>query len=188
MKKISKFLKIYQKTFYFSLLAQNQVSDFHSEIERLTYDEMQNDLYIKHPIKIEQYLMEGNYNKVWLENPLFSQKILAIFGQIEYSVRIVQLFYRNFASDCKNRDRVMPRKSIQGHVNYWSSKTSSSFVSKRITGKFFNNFLPKRVLRILVKIETGISTGKRSASHVKKQKTVFQQKKLQKWCSTTLAN
>ena len=48
----------------FSLLAQNQVSDFHSEIERLTYDEMQNDIYIKHPIKIEQYLMEGNYNKV----------------------------------------------------------------------------------------------------------------------------
>ena len=57
--------------FNFSLLAQNQVSDFHSEIERLTYDEMQNDLYIKHPIKIEQYLMEGNYNKVLIKKHIF---------------------------------------------------------------------------------------------------------------------
>ena len=60
------------KIVHLSLLAQNQVSDFHSEIERLTYDEMQNDLYIKHPIKIEQYLMEGNYNKVRHKNlPFF---------------------------------------------------------------------------------------------------------------------
>ena len=48
----------------FSLLAQNQVADFHTEIERLDHEEIQNDPYIKHPIQIEQYLMEGNYNKV----------------------------------------------------------------------------------------------------------------------------
>ena len=48
----------------FSLLAQNKVSEFHTEIERLEPSEIHSDIYIKHPIQVEQYLMEGNYNKV----------------------------------------------------------------------------------------------------------------------------
>ena len=55
----------------FSLLAQNQVADFHTEIERLDHEEIQNDPYIKHPIQIEQYLMEGNYNKVLMLKSFF---------------------------------------------------------------------------------------------------------------------
>ena len=40
------------------------MSEFHTEIERLDPSEIHDDIYIKHPIQIEQYLMEGNYNKV----------------------------------------------------------------------------------------------------------------------------
>ena len=40
------------------------MAEFHTEIERLDYDEIHTDIYIRHPIQIEQYLMEGNYNKV----------------------------------------------------------------------------------------------------------------------------
>jgi len=48
------------------LLAQNRVAEFHTELERLPGKEIQNNVYIKHPVSLEQYIMEGSYNKVLL--------------------------------------------------------------------------------------------------------------------------
>ena len=48
------------------LLAQNRVAEFHTELERLSTSNMLNSVYLKHPIAMEQYLMEGNYNKLFL--------------------------------------------------------------------------------------------------------------------------
>jgi 26S proteasome regulatory subunit N12 len=48
------------------LLAQNKLSDFHTELELLPVKDLHQNLYIKHPVSIEQYLMEGSYNKVFL--------------------------------------------------------------------------------------------------------------------------
>ena len=48
------------------LLSQNRVAEFHTELERLPYREIQNNVYIKHPVNLEQYIMEGSYNKVIL--------------------------------------------------------------------------------------------------------------------------
>jgi len=47
------------------LLSQNRVAEFHTELELLKPDEMHN-VYIRHPIQLEQYLMEGSYNKIFL--------------------------------------------------------------------------------------------------------------------------
>lgn len=49
-----------------SLLAQNRLAEFHTELELLPAKELQNNVYIKHSVSLEQYLMEGNYNKVFL--------------------------------------------------------------------------------------------------------------------------
>ncbi|KAJ3057475.1 hypothetical protein HK097_006403 [Rhizophlyctis rosea] len=46
------------------LLAQNKISDFHTELELIDPEQLGN-IYIQHPIQIEQWLMEGSYNKVW---------------------------------------------------------------------------------------------------------------------------
>ncbi|VVC34518.1 Hypothetical protein CINCED_3A022780 [Cinara cedri] len=46
------------------LLSQNRVAEFHTELELLPYDIVQTNTYIKHPVALEQYLMEGSYNKV----------------------------------------------------------------------------------------------------------------------------
>lgn len=46
------------------LLSQNRVAEFHTELELLPADHIQSDVYIRHPLSIEQYLMEGSYNKV----------------------------------------------------------------------------------------------------------------------------
>merc|ERR1712020_66159 len=48
------------------LLSQNRVAEFHTELERLPAKEVQNNVYIKHPVSLEQYIMEGSYNKVLL--------------------------------------------------------------------------------------------------------------------------
>lgn len=48
------------------LLSQNRVAEFHTELELLPPKEIQTNLYIRHPVSMEQYLMEGSYNKVFL--------------------------------------------------------------------------------------------------------------------------
>lgn len=45
------------------LLSLNRIADFHTELESLSAS-LEN-IYIKHPLQIEQCLMEGSYNKVW---------------------------------------------------------------------------------------------------------------------------
>ncbi|GAB6022432.1 26S proteasome non-ATPase regulatory subunit 8 [Chamberlinius hualienensis] len=47
------------------LLAKNKVADFHTELELLPPSEI-NNVYIRHPVSLEQYLMEGSYNKIFL--------------------------------------------------------------------------------------------------------------------------
>ncbi|PAA76103.1 hypothetical protein BOX15_Mlig026115g2 [Macrostomum lignano] len=47
------------------LLCESRLADFHSELERLSEKQMES-VYIRHPVSMEQYLMEGSYNKVFL--------------------------------------------------------------------------------------------------------------------------
>ncbi|KAL6049190.1 26S proteasome non-ATPase regulatory subunit 8 [Balamuthia mandrillaris] len=46
------------------LLALNRISDFHTELELIPVEQHEN-VYIKHPVMLEQYIMEGSYNKVF---------------------------------------------------------------------------------------------------------------------------
>lgn len=45
------------------LLSQNRMAEFHTELELIPI-EMHSNLFVKHPVTLEQYLMEGSYNKV----------------------------------------------------------------------------------------------------------------------------
>lgn len=47
------------------LLSQNRVAEFHTELELLPADIIESDKFIKHPVALEQYLMEGRYNKLF---------------------------------------------------------------------------------------------------------------------------
>eukprot|EP00095_Tigriopus_kingsejongensis_P005493 maker-scaffold619_size123246-snap-gene-0.32 protein:Tk05493 transcript:maker-scaffold619_size123246-snap-gene-0.32-mRNA-1 annotation:"26s proteasome non-atpase regulatory subunit 8" len=46
------------------LLSKNKIADFHTELEQLPADTLQNNPYIRNPVRLEQFIMEGNYNKV----------------------------------------------------------------------------------------------------------------------------
>jgi 26S proteasome regulatory subunit N12 len=48
------------------LLSENRIAEFHTELELLEPENIFDDIYIKHPVALEQYLMEGSYNKVFL--------------------------------------------------------------------------------------------------------------------------
>lgn len=48
------------------LLSQNRVAEFHTELELLPADQIQKNVYIRHPLSLEQCLMEGSYNKIFL--------------------------------------------------------------------------------------------------------------------------
>ena len=46
------------------LLSQNKIAEFHTELELIDHASLSN-IYIKHPIQLEQCLMEGSFNKIW---------------------------------------------------------------------------------------------------------------------------
>ena len=50
------------------LLSQNRIAEFHTELERLPPASLDN-AFVKHPIHVEQWLMEGAYNQVRARPP-----------------------------------------------------------------------------------------------------------------------
>jgi len=46
------------------LLSQNRTAEFHTELELLPAQVIQNNTYITYPVRLEQFIMEGSYNKV----------------------------------------------------------------------------------------------------------------------------
>jgi 26S proteasome regulatory subunit N12 len=47
------------------LLASNEIARFHGELERIEMDQMQTNPFICYPMQLEQWMMEGSYNKLW---------------------------------------------------------------------------------------------------------------------------
>lgn len=47
------------------LLTQNRIADFHTTLESLDPQVIADDPFIKHPVNLERWLMEGSYSKVW---------------------------------------------------------------------------------------------------------------------------
>ena len=47
------------------LLAEDRIADFHTELEQIPVEQIYKSVHIKHPVQIEQSLMEGSYNRVW---------------------------------------------------------------------------------------------------------------------------
>jgi len=48
------------------LLALSRNAEFHVSVEKLPAEVLQKNHYIRHPVQLEQFIMEGNYNKVIL--------------------------------------------------------------------------------------------------------------------------
>ncbi|KAJ3550625.1 hypothetical protein NMY22_g349 [Coprinellus aureogranulatus] len=47
------------------LLTQNRIADFHTTLESLPAEVISDSPFIRHPVNLERWLMEGSYSKVW---------------------------------------------------------------------------------------------------------------------------
>ena len=63
------------------LLAQNRLAEFHTELEIFPPDQLQN-IYLKKPVSLEQFLMEGNYHKIFLSKEDIPDPYYALFIDI----------------------------------------------------------------------------------------------------------
>merc|ERR1712032_1590346 len=60
------------------LLAADRIGEFHTELELIPVDE-HGGSFIKQPIELERYLMEGNYSKILEEKKQMTQEYYAYF-------------------------------------------------------------------------------------------------------------
>ena len=91
------------------LLAGNQIADFHTELELIPTDMLDNT-FINHPVLLEQYLMEGSYTKIIASrNEVPSSAYTFIMDELISTVRFViiliqqilqsiEFIYLNFGS------------------------------------------------------------------------------------------
>jgi len=63
------------------LLATNRIAEFHTELELIPADKHDN-IFVRHPIQLEQYLMEGSYNKVLAARKEFPSPYYTYFMDI----------------------------------------------------------------------------------------------------------
>jgi len=66
------------------LLSQNRVSEFHTELELFAHPDVHilENNFIKHAVKLEQYLMEGRYNKIFVAKSLVTGDAFNFFIDI----------------------------------------------------------------------------------------------------------
>ncbi|XKL62499.1 hypothetical protein PGB90_002332 [Kerria lacca] len=88
------------------LLSQNRVAEFHIELELLPIDKLLNNVYIKHPVSLEQYIMEGSYNKVHAAAHIVPDPTYSIF--MESLIETI----RNELARCL--EKAYPKISVKG--------------------------------------------------------------------------
>jgi len=66
------------------LLSQNRVAEFHTELELFAHPDVHilDNVYIKYAVQLEQYLMEGRYNKIFLAKKLVPAEAYTFFIDI----------------------------------------------------------------------------------------------------------
>ena len=70
------------------LLVSSRIAEFHSELERIEYSEHAN-LFVRMPVQLERYLMEGSYNKLLnARSQVPSNEYLPIVEMLESTVRL----------------------------------------------------------------------------------------------------
>lgn len=108
------------------LLSQNRVAEFHTELELLPCDIIKTNQFIQHPLALEQYLMEGRYNK------LFSAKGNAPSPCYSFFIDILLDTVRNEIGACL--EKAYERISVQEagkRLNLTSKDAVQAFGKKR---------------------------------------------------------
>jgi 26S proteasome regulatory subunit N12 len=108
------------------LLVKDKLSEFHMLIEQIDQHLQQTNPYIVTPVKLEQYLMEGAYNKVVLNEKTIPSPYYAMF------IRILTDTVRGDIAVCieKSYKRILIKDAIQ-MLLYDNADEALAFADKR---------------------------------------------------------
>jgi len=108
------------------LLSQNRVAEFHTELELLPAREIQTNIHISHPVSLEQFLMEGSYNKIFLSK----ENVPA--ASYTYFMEILLNTVRDEIASCaeKTYEKISPSEMAR-MLYFDSSKQAEAYLSKR---------------------------------------------------------
>lgn len=108
------------------LLSQNRVSEFHTELELLPQEIIQANEFIRHPLALEQHLMEGSYNKIFRAKGHGPSQSYNVFMDILLDT------VRNEIGACleSSYDQISVREA-QKRLNFKNEKEVIAFGKKR---------------------------------------------------------
>jgi len=107
------------------LLAKNKLDEFHTELELIPLDQ-HNDTFIKHPIQLEQYMMEGAYNKV------LKAKESVPADSYLFFMDLLMDTVRNEIADCLEKAYdVLSPKDAQKLLGFTDAKQFEKYASQR---------------------------------------------------------
>ncbi|XP_004925604.1 26S proteasome non-ATPase regulatory subunit 8 [Bombyx mandarina] len=139
------------------LLSQNRVAEFHTELERLPVDVIRTDLYIRHPLALEQYLMEGSYNKIFLakgnvpaESYTFFMDTLLETVRGEIAACIEKAYHTIPCAEAARRLNLSSQQAVleYGKKRNWRLGPDNCyrFTSEELTSVAFSGILPSAEL------------------------------------------
>jgi len=108
------------------LLSQNKIADFHMELERLDPTSLHSNIYIKHPVTLEQYLMEGAYNKVFLSRGSVPAESYSYFVD-----QLVGTIRDEIASCCEKAYKTLPTKALAALLMLDNANDVKAFSEQR---------------------------------------------------------
>ena len=107
------------------LLAQNRLAEFHTELEIFPLDQLQN-VYIKKPVSLEQFLMEGNYHKIFLSKEDIPDPYYALFIDI-----LIETIRNEIAACAENAYSHLSKQEAVKLLMVDSNDDLHKFVNKR---------------------------------------------------------
>ncbi|MGH0179130.1 UNVERIFIED_CONTAM: hypothetical protein FKN15_000753 [Acipenser sinensis] len=139
------------------LLSQNRVAEFHTELERLSAKDIQSNVYIKHPVSLEQ----GSYNKVFLAKGNIPAESYTFF------IDILLDTIRDEIAGCIEKAYEKILFSEATRVLFFSSPKKMTDYAKKIAGcieKAYEKILFSEATRVLF-----FSSPKKMTDYAKKR-------------------
>ncbi|XP_055308033.1 26S proteasome non-ATPase regulatory subunit 8 [Sitodiplosis mosellana] len=108
------------------LLSQNRVSEFHTELELLPQEIIQTNEFIRHPLAMEQYFMEGSYNKIFRAKGQVPSQSYNVFMDL-----LVDTVRDEIGACLESSYDKISTKELQKRLNFKNEKEVISFGKKR---------------------------------------------------------
>uniref|UniRef100_A0A0N5BVQ4 26S proteasome non-ATPase regulatory subunit 8 n=1 Tax=Strongyloides papillosus TaxID=174720 RepID=A0A0N5BVQ4_STREA len=108
------------------LLTMNDLSTFHLQLEQISPDLQKNNPYISTPVKLEQYINEGAFNKVVLSEKTIPSPYFMAF------VRILMDTVRDeIATNIEESFQKLSKEDARQHLHFTNDEELKAFAEKR---------------------------------------------------------